>query len=492
MNLIWAIVPIVVVLLGIAVLKIPAWIVSIFGAILTFILAVAAFGAEYSAMVSTTISGVISALQVAFLVWGAFSLLELMQVSTAMNRIKTTMASVTTDRRLQVVMIAFCLGVFIEGATGNGAPGAIIAPFLAGMGFEPLMAAAAVLISNGVPPCFGGAGTPTVAGMSGITDQIPLEGLVAMTGRFLAVGCIVVPFVLLIVLFGKKSLKGMVPYLLCVGIGMAVSMYLVTNFVGPELADLVTGVIGVALSLGYIRLIGVKPDPAYANNSEVTYESHLSNLRAFAPYVLLLVMLPVVRFSFSLEQLVRYGYPTWIGLVIHVCVFLGSIIMGCTNKFLICEWNALKKLVMAVIALCALYALANLMNASGMISLIARTLADLAGSVYPAVSVLIGIVGAFITGSCLGSNRLFAGLHLEAANALGINPFVSITASSAGGSLGNMICPNNIIAVNATLNLKKAEGAVLARTIKACLIMAVVYCAVALLYTYVLFPNFGM
>ena len=165
--------------------------------------------------------------------------------------------------------------------------------------------------------------------------------------------------------------------------------------------------------------------------------------------------------------------------------------MGCADKFLLCEKNAILKLIKPIITLCSLYALANLMNSSGMISQIAQFLADLAGKFYPAVSVLIGAIGAFITGSCLGSNKLFCMLHLEAATTLGINQIVAVTSSSAGGSLGNMICPNNIIAVNATLGLKNAEGEVFKRTIKAFIIMTIVYCVLSMVYAYLLFPNFG-
>ena len=491
MSLVLALIPILIVLIGIVALKKPAWIVALVGVVITFILAVTAFHGEVLAMLNTTKSGVISALEVAFLVWGAFALLELMQVSTGMNRIKTTVSSLTKDRRLQIVIIAFCLGVFIEGATGNGAPAAILAPFLFGLGFEPLTAAAACLICNGVPPCFGGAGVPTIAGMSAVTDKIPLASLVAMTGRFLAVGCLAVPVVLLIVLYGRKSLKGMWGYLLTVSICMSISMFLVSNFIGAELSDLITGVVGVLVSVGYLKLIGVKKEEQYINESDAVFETTQSNFKAFLPYILLLILLPAVRFSFPLSALTKYGYATWIGAVIHLVVLISAAAMGCLGKFLTCEKNALLKLIKPVITLCALYALANLMNSSEMISEIAHFLANAAGKFYPAVSVLIGAIGAFITGSCLGSNKLFCVLHLEAASTLGINKIVAITASSAGGSLGNMICPNNIIAVNATLELKNAEGEVFKRTVKAFLIMTVIYCGLALLYSYVLFPHFG-
>lgn len=492
MNFLIAMIPILIVLTGIVILRKPAWIVALLGVAVTFALAVTAFAGEPSAMLGTVKSGVISALQVVFLVWGAFALLELMQVSTAMNRIKMSVSSLTKDRRVQIVIIAFCLGVFIEGATGNGAPAAILAPFLLGLGFEPLVAAAACLICNGVPPCFGGAGVPTIAGMSAITETVPLEGLVAMTGRYLAVGCVLVPVVLLVVLFGAKSLEGMWGYLLTVCICMALSMFLVSNYVGAELSDLVTGVTGVIASVIYLKLIGVREQEAYINDCDTTFETNQSSAKAFLPYILLLILLPAVRFSFPLGALTKYGYATWIGAVLHIVVLISAACMGCIDKFLLCEKNALLKLIKATITLCALYALANLMNSSGMISEIAGLLADVAGSFYPAVSVVIGTVGAFITGSCLGSNKLFCALHLEAATSLGINHFAAIAGSSAGGALGNMVCPNNIIAVNATLELENAEGLVFERTVKAFLIMTVVYCVLAMLYAYVLFPTFGI
>jgi len=492
MNFLIAIVPILIVLIGIVFLRKPAWIVAILGVTVTFVLAVTAFAGEMPDMMGTVKSGIISALQVIFLVWGAFALLELMQVSTAMNRIKMSVSSLTKDRRVQIIIIAFCLGVFIEGATGNGAPAAILAPFLLGLGFEPLTAAAACLICNGVPPCFGGAGVPTIAGMSAITGTVALEKIVAMTGRFLAIGCILVPIVLLIVLFGAKSLKGMWTYLLTVCASMAVSMFIVSNYVGAELSDLVTGVVGVIASVIYLKLAGVKEQEEYINDCDTTFETTQSSFKAFLPYILLLILLPAVRFSFPLSALTKYGYPTWIGAVLHIVVLISSFCMGCANKFLLCEKNAILKLVKATITLCSLYALANLMNSSGMISEIARLLADVAGSFYPAISVIIGTIGAFITGSCLGSNKLFCALHLEAATSLGINPFAAIAGSSAGGALGNMVCPNNIIAVNATLELENSEGPVFERTVKAFLIMTIIYCALAMLYAYVLFPTFGI
>lgn len=489
MQLLLATTPILIVLIGIIVLKKPTWIVSLIAVAYTFILAITAFKTPVAEVTATSYSAVISALQVAFLVWGAFALLEMMTVSTGMNRIKIAIGTLTKDTRVQAVLIAFCLGTFIEGATGNGAPAAILAPFLLGLGFSPVLAAAACLICNGMSPCFGGAGVPTIAGMAAVSETLEMNDIVAMSGRFLMVGIIFVPAVMLLVLFGKKSLKGMWGYLIAICLTMSATMFVVSNYVGAELADLATGVVGVIVSVIYIKFVGIKQQDEYINKTNLDLEAKVSTLKAFSPYILLLILLPAVRFSFPLSALTRYGYATWIAAVIHIVVFISSMILGCTNQFIKCEIAALKKLIKPVIALCALFALANITNTSGMMSLIAQSIASVAGPVYPAAAVLIGALGAFMTGSCLGSNKLFAPMHLEAASALGINEVVSVAASSSGGALGNMICPNNVIAVNATLELENSEGVVMKRTIKAFLIMALVYCSLALFYAYVLFPG---
>ena len=144
----------------------------------------------------------------------------------------------------------------------------------------------------------------------------------SMTGRFLAIGCLLVPVVLLVVLYGRKSLKGMWGYLASVSICMGASMLLVTNFIGAELADLITGVVGVAASVAYLKLVGVKENEAYVNESDATFETSLTNFKAFLPYILLLILLPAVRFSFPLSALTKYGYATWIGAVIHLVVLI--------------------------------------------------------------------------------------------------------------------------------------------------------------------------
>lgn len=495
MQLLLAFTPILLILIGIVVLKKPAWIVSVIALTYTIVLAMLSFneGIDLPGIGAQSYSGIVSALQTMFLVWGAFSLLELMISSGGINTIKVTIGSFTNDRRVQVILIAFCFGTFVEGVTGAGAPAALLAPFLLVLGFPPITAAAACLIANGMSPSFGGAGVPTIIGMGGITAEpynMDLNSIVAGTGLFHMAGALLIPIVIMLVIFGRKSLKGMWGYILVSGGSMAITMFLVTYFMGPEFPSFITGIVGTAISVLYLHFIKVKPNPEFANDVDLAMKTELSVGKSFLPYVLVSVMLPVVRFSVPLQYLLMVGYSTWIGMVLHICVLISAIALGCFRKWLGCVVTALKKILAAAAAMCALLALSNIMNYSGMMSIIAGSMASAAGQAYPIIAVIIGSLGAFITGSNLGSNRLFAPMHVDAGMLLHINPVMLAAANNGGGALGNMICTNNIIAVNATLDLKNSEGEVLARTIKAWLILAIVYGGLAMLYCHLLFPEF--
>ena len=129
---------------------------------------------------------------------------------------------------------------------------------------------------------------------------------------------------------------------------------------------------------------------------------------------------------------------------------------------------------------------------TGMMSTVAKTIAGFAGPAYPAAAVVIGAFGSFITGTGLGSNIMFAGMHIEAARMLSINPITVFAGQNAAGSLGNLICPNNVVAACATVNQIGREGDVLRITFRAFFVILVEYMIIAMLYTYVLFPNFGL
>ena len=220
-----------------------------------------------------------------------------------------------------------------------------------------------------------------------------------------------------------------------------------------------------------------------------------------SPYIYMLILLPTVRYGFpaivenGFAVMCTFGYIFWVDIVILICGILGTVTLSVKRSelFEIYKGTA-KNVVPVLVTMGSLLTLAYIMQASstGMMSLIANDIANLAGMLYPAAAVFIGSMGSFITGTGLASNIMFSGMHMEAAATLGINPITVFAGQNAGASLGNLICPNNTVAACATVGEVGNENKVMKRTLPAFAIIVVEYMILATLYTLVLFPNFGM
>lgn len=493
MNILIAITPIIFVMVGIVALKKPAKYVSLCAMVYTVILAVFFFGGNYETVQTQGIKGVLEALKTMCVIFGAFTMLSVLRLSGAMDKINMTISQITDDRRVQVIVIAFCFGAFLEGAAGAGTPAAVAAPFLVGLGFSPLTAASACLISNGFPSSYGGAGLSTIVGTAGVSDIVPTIIASGAAGRIHAIGGLIIPTILILVLFGKKGLNGIKVFLIYIGVVWGGTLFIFSNYIGPELTALGTGCISILAVIFYVKIIKVKtPEEFRFIATEKQKESKFTSLQALSPYLILMIALPVIRFTIPLNILTMYGYPTWVGTVIFTVALIGALILGMAKLIPQAIKIALMAVVPAFISMGSLLVLANIMNATGMMSLIATTLSGTAGMLYPAVAVTIGSLGSFMTGSTLGSNIMFSPLHVEAASLLKLNPAILVGAQSAGGALGNMICPNNVVAVGTTVGLSGKEGLIMKAVMKVFFLMLFIYGGLALLYSYVLFPTFGM
>ena len=491
-----ALLPIIVLLIGMIVLKKSAVIVSPVTLVFTIALALLVFNTTPTEMFIQTKGGIIEGAKLIFLIWSAFTMLVMMQKTGAMDGIKIALVSFTDDKRVLVIMIAFCFSIFLEGAAGAGTPSAICAPFLVGIGFSPLSAAIASLVGAGIAPSWGGAGATTIVGVSAVAEHVNLADVTAFSGRIAMIGAFVVPIILIVVLFGKKGLKGLWGYLIYIGIILGSSFFMITNFIGPEIVSLGSGAIGMIASVIYIKLVKhrtpeeFKYTPDLSDVSKKTKE--LGTIKSFAPYVILIIALPVVRFSFPLSALAKYGYVLWIAYVIFGTILIGSIILKSAKHYFSYAKEGLIKVIPAFICMASLLAVANIMKSIGMLNIIAETLASVAGNGYPVAAVAIGSLGSFITGTGLGSNVMFGPMHMEAAQLLGLNKVAIFSCQNVGGAIGNMICPNNIVAVAATVDTLGQEGEIMKKCIPSWLILLVIYGIVGLIYTHIFFPNFGM
>lgn len=394
LNFLIALSPIIVVLVGILAFHQSAKKVAPIALIWTLILAFTYFnvtGATFAENVKTYDAllwkGIKEGLKIVLMVFGAFVILNILRETGAIEEVKNTIARISDDRRVQVVIIGMMLPIFLEGAAGAGAPAAIAAPFLVALGFDPVTSIALALLGDATPCSWGGAGLTTINGGAALVDAgistVALNS--AMVGRIHMFGVLIIPFLMIAMTFGKKGFRGLLPYLFFAGITTSATMFVLSNFVGAEVTSMGTGIISILLSVLYVKLIGVKTPEEYHNK--------------------------------------------------HIAAVVGRF--------------------------------------------------------YPAAAVLIGASGSFVTGTGVGSNIMFADMHVQAANALGMNPITIFAGQNAGASLGNLICPNNTVAACATVDEIGNESGVMKRTLPAFAVILAVYMMLTMLYTCVLFPNFG-
>ena len=547
LNFLMALSPIVVVLAGILGFKKSAKTVSPIALAWTLILAFTYFNldgltfAENVKVLDPLVwKGIKEGLKIVLMVFGAFTILNLLRETGAIEDVKATIAQISDDRRVQVVIIGMMLPIFLEGAAGAGAPAAIAAPFLVALGFNPTTSISIALLGDATPASFGGAGLTTINGGAALVDAglATVAQNAAMAGRFHMFGVLVIPFIMVGMAFGKKGYKGILPYLTFAGVSTCLTMFLLSNFVGAEVTSMGTGLISILLSVAYVKLVGVKTPDEFRNES-ANHQRKYSSFKAMSPYVYMLVLLPLIRYGFpavvenGFAIMCTFGYIFWVDLVILVCGILGALTLGVDFKTYkaVCKRTA-SGVLPVLVTMGSLLIVAYIMQSSstGMMNLLASDIAAVVGRFYPAAAVLIGSSGAFITGTGLGSNIMFAQMHIaavvgrfypaaavligssgafitgtglgsnimfaqmhiDAAASLGMNPITIFAGQNAGASLGNLICPNNTVAACATVDQVGNESDVMKKTFKAFAIILVLYMVLAMLYTCVLFPNFGM
>ena len=508
MTFLMALSPLLFVLAGILFLKKPAVKVAPLALVYTIVISFTYFNINSLAfhdMVSYTDAllwkGIKEGAKIVMLVFSSFLLLNLMQRTGAIRQVQNTLAEVTCDRRAQLVIVGMMVPIFLEGAAGAGSPAAIAAPFLVGLGFQPVVAIVAALLGDTTPCSWGGAGLTTITGGNYLVE----EGLStaalnsAMVGRIHMFGVLIIPFLIILIAFGRKGFKGILPYLAFAGISTCAIMFGISNFVGPEITSLGTGLFSIALSVAYLKIFKINTPEAYLYQSEFggaeegskTY----SSFRALSPYLLLVILLPVVRYTVPLAILTTFGYIVWVDCVVFICAVAGGVILGVSpSEFVDTMGQTLKRVMPVMVTMGSLLTVSYIMQSTdtGMMNVIATTISGAAGMFYPAAAVLIGASGSFVTGTGLGSNIMFAPMHVNACSMLDINPVAVFAGQNAGGSLGNMVCPNNVVAACATVDIIGREGEVMRKGIVVFGILLLEYMILAMIYTHILFPNFGL
>mgnify|MGYP001497644379 FL=1 len=508
MDIFLSALPILVVLVGIIGLNKPAKIVAPIAFAVTFVIGMFYFGEGLDILWTNAWTGIVSGTKVVYMIMAAFCILNMLIETGAMDKIRELIIAITDDKRKHVIIVAFGFGAFLEGCAGAGTPAAVAAPALVGLGISPVFAVLSSLIANGIWSSWGAAGLTCSGGFAAMVaegrgavynwpalDSMTVSEIYNMlsraTARVNAVGAFLCPWVITAVCYGKKGFKGLVPFLFINSVVGAAAMIAVTHTIGFEFTSIISGLIIVAVDFIYLKAANLKTPEEFVAAPPAD-KSPIPAWKAVFTYALLLVALPCARFGLEGSWLYGRGFAVWIGTTIIVVCFIGSIVLGYTKSFHKCVAISFKSVIGALIAMAFLSGLAEAMKSAGMLSILAKALAAVVGKGYPAAAVFIGCIGSFMTGTTLGSNIMFHPMHIEAAQILGISPAYTAAVNSSGGALGNMICPNNVIAVCATVNFQNQEGIIMRKVVPALVVLMIAEMIAALLYVLVIFPGYYM
>jgi lactate permease len=455
--------------------------------------------------------------------------------------LRRSFATISDDRRIQAVIIAFAFGALIEGLAGFGTPVAITSVMLLALGFSPLKAAALALIGNTAPVAFGSIATPIVTLAS--QTQLPIDDLGAMVGRQTPFLALVVPLVLVAVVDGGRGVRQTWPAALVAGVTFAIAQFVCSNFISVELTDIIAALVSTFALVGFLRFWKPSepllaepaggPQPAIAGASghdpalergvrlrNQKVDSAREKLQAYAPYIIIVGVFalaklvdPIERFLFETSggtgfggadktfngfdwpglnvlnpdgeapsaQTFQFSFWDTPGTIVLLCGLLTIAALRISLRDALRAYAAtLSQLKFAILTVAAVLGLAYVMNLTGMTGTLGRWIAG-SGDAFAFLSPIIGWLGVAITGSDTSSNALFGALQVEAAKQAGLSDVLLASANSSGGVLGKMISPQNLAIGAAAVGLAGKEGDIFRRVLFWSVVLTLLMCVIVYL-----------
>jgi lactate permease len=528
--------PILTLLFLLGVLRKPAWLAALSALIVAFVVALFAYGFPPVLTFSSAANGAaFGFFPISWIVFWAITLYRVTVETGKFEIIKSSMGNLTSDARLQALLIAFAFGAFVEGAAGFGTPVAVAAAMLVGLGFSPFYASALCLVANTAPVAFGSIGIPVVT-LAGITG-LPLEQLSGAVGRLCAPLSLFVPAYLVCIMVGWRGMLEVWPAVAVVGGVFASVQFLMSNFVGPQLTDIMSSLTALAALLLLLRLWRpatmwdreLEPViPKGAARAEKKFSSlapgasdqkHTAGqvFSAWMPYGLLVIL--VLLWGFKPFQAVlnhatiSFGWPllhnqvqmmppvvarptlykaiyqlNFLSAAGTSCMFaalLSAVLLGMSPlAFARLLLSVCRQLFLPTVTVTAVLAMAFVMNYCGATATLGLAFAA-SGRLFPFFSPLLGWMGVFLTGSDTSANALFGNLQVVTASRLGFSPTLMAAANSAGGVVGKMISVQNIAVAAAATAMSVADQAKLFRfTLRHSIVMATAIGVEVMLYAY--------
>jgi lactate permease len=500
-------------------LKKRVWVSALSGLLVAVALALSVF--EMPAVLVATAAAhgfIFGVMRIAWIVVASIFLYNIASTTGQFQVMKDSIANLSSDKRLQLVLIAFCFGAFLEGTGGGGAPVAIAGAFLIGLGFNPFQAATLCLIANTAPVAWGGVGNPirTLAGVTGL----PEADFSAMAGRILPPLSLILPFWLVRSMVGWRETWQVWPALLVSGASFAAMQFYWSNFQDVGLVDIVAAIFSLLVTVAFLKVwqpVEVIPVTGELVASTKQH-STAAVLKGWSPFIIASVLI----FATGLPAIARYlnfdalrtpmpflhnavlkmppvaSMPTpedatinlnFIGLpgtVVFVAAVIAAFLAGLpwrTTRRLFTQ--TLVQMTPSLLAISFMVGLAYVTRYSGMDTVMGLSLTG-TGWLFPFFGTLLGWLGVALTGTDAGSNALFGNLQKVTAEQLGLSPILMGAANTTGGVMGKMIDAQSIVVASSATHQQGQEAAIFKAVFWHSIVLACLVGAIVMLYAYVL------
>ena len=493
LSFVVAILPIVAVLMLLGVLRRPAWQAALAGLITGLIIAVIGWKMPVGLAIDSILNGAVFALWP--VMWIVINALLIYNIAVRSGRFDAfrnwVVGHLPNDRRVILVVVGFCFGALLEGVSGFGTPVAITSSLLILVGYPPLEALVYVLIFNTAPVAFGALGAPVT--VLGAVTGLPATALAAMIGRQLPVIAIILPFYVIALYGGWRSIRALWPVLLVAGGSFAISQFAASNLIDYTLTDVLSSLGSLIATLLFLQVWRPAPDPDFAIKSTVIAGDHTTssvpNWQGWLPWIVVSVTVifwtsfklfaigqqniawPGLHRAISITLYNGKPYdaiwafqPLGTGTAILLAAIITALLVRLPPKaFFSCFGETIRQCWLAVVTVMLIVGLAYLMNYSGLAYTLGQGVAS-TGKLFVVLSPFLGWAAVMLSGSDTSGNALFGNLQVVAARQLDLNPVLFAATNSSGGVMGKMISPQNIATGVSVTKMAGQEGVVFART----------------------------
>lgn len=495
--------PVFVLLGSIALFEIKAHYAALLGLLAALGVSILAFGMPpVMAGKAAALGAAFGLMPIGWIILNVIFLYNLTNDKGDFTRLQSSIRNISTDRRIQLLFIAFSLGAFFEGAAGFGTPVAVTAAMLIGLGFSPLAASGLSLIANTAPVAFGALGTPVIA-LAAVTG-LDVQQLSAMVGSQLTPFCIIVPFWLIWAFVGFRKMLEVWPPILVAGVSFAIPQYLISNYHGPWLVNVVAAICSMGALALFLRIWqpanpmtempGQHAAAAAASPDAPVATEPASAARVWAPWLILSLFVfawgtpfvkawldalftqsypiaglhelvqkvpPVVAHAEAEKAIYKFNLLSATGTGIFLSAIVSAFVLGYSPLGMLKTYGRTLWMVRySLLTIAAMLAIGYVTRYSGTDATMGLLLAN-TGVLYPFFGTMIGWLGVALTGSDTASNVLFGGLQKVSAEQLGLSPILMAAANSSGGVMGKMIDAQSIVVASTATKWYGHEGSIL-------------------------------